>query len=215
MAEDSGQSVLSSLTTILVPGIQGLHDKLTRGSRVLDVGCGSGKAMIALAMHYPNSQFVGYDLCEEPIHSANDEVKSRGLSNVTFEVKDMTNAEIDRKFDVITAFDSIHDQARPDIVLDFIFNSLADDGIFLMQDIDAHTEQHKNIEHPLGSLLYTISCMHCMTVSLAQGGMGLGAMWGEEKAVEMLKDAGFTSVEIQRFEHDIQNCYYTVSKQGK
>jgi hypothetical protein len=54
--------------------------------------------------------------------------------------------------------------------------------------------------------------MHCMTVSLAQGGMGLGAMWGVEKARGMLNEAGFTRVDIQRLEHDFQNCYYIVQK---
>ena len=54
--------------------------------------------------------------------------------------------------------------------------------------------------------------MHCMTVSLAQGGMGLGAMWGEEKALEMLREAGFGRVEVKRLPHDFQNCYYVVRK---
>jgi hypothetical protein len=67
--------------------------------------------------------------------------------------------------------------------------------------------QH-NREHPIGSLLYTISCMHCMTVSLAQGGDGLGAMWGKEMAVRYLQDAGFHSVEVHELAHDFQNYYY-------
>jgi hypothetical protein len=63
-------------------------------------------------------------------------------------------------------------------------------------------------EHPIGSLLYTISCMHCMTVSLAQGGDGLGAMWGKEMAVQYLQEAGFHSVEVHELAHDLQNYYY-------
>ena len=77
-----------------------------------------------------------------------------------------------------------------------------------MQDIKGRTEHHDNIGNPLAPLLYTISAMHCMTVSLAQGGMGLGAMWGREKAEEMLAEAGFRDVEVKELDHDIQNYWY-------
>ena len=71
---------------------------------------------------------------------------------------------------------------------------------------------HNNIGHPLGTLLYTVSTMHCMTVSLAQGGEGLGAMWGEEKTREYLQKAGFRSIETHRLDHDLQNNWYVVKK---
>jgi hypothetical protein len=71
---------------------------------------------------------------------------------------------------------------------------------------------HRNIDHPIGTFLYTISCMHCTTVSLAQGGEGLGAMWGEEKTREYLLEAGFRVVTTHRLDHDIQNNWYVVSK---
>jgi hypothetical protein len=64
------------------------------------------------------------------------------------------------------------------------------------------------MERPLAPFIYTISCMHCMTVSLAQGGEGLGAAWGEQLAQAMLKDAGFGEVTTHRLEHDIMNLYY-------
>jgi hypothetical protein len=64
----------------------------------------------------------------------------------------------------------------------------------------------------LGTFLYTISCMHCMTVSLAQGGEGLGTMWGEEKTREYLQRAGFLSTMTHRLAHDIQNNWYVVMK---
>jgi hypothetical protein len=70
----------------------------------------------------------------------------------------------------------------------------------------------KDIAHPIGTFLYTVSCMHCMTVSLAQGGEGLGAMWGEEKAREYLERAGFRSVATNRLAHDIQNNWYVAAK---
>ena len=69
-----------------------------------------------------------------------------------------------------------------------------------------------NRSHPLGTFLYTASCMHCMTVSLAQGEEGLGAMWGEEKTRESLTKAGFRSVQTNELAHDIQNNWYVVKK---
>jgi SAM-dependent methyltransferase len=116
------------------------------------------------------------------------------------------------KFDLITAFDAIHDQPKPDLVLQNIYQSLSPKGVFLMQDILASTPLKDNISHPLGTFLYTISCMHCMTVSLSQNGAGLGAMWGKEKAVSMLKEAGFDNIEVKTLPHDFQNYYYVAHK---
>ncbi len=107
---------------------------------------------------------------------------------------------------------AIHDQAQPQTVLDNISKALKQDGTFLMQDIDASSHVEKNLDHPLGPFLYTVSCMHCMTVSLAQNGEGLGTMWGRETAQEYLKRAGFGSVVIHKLHHDIQNCVYVAAK---
>ena len=79
-----------------------------------------------------------------------------------------------------------------------------------MQDIQGSSHVHENLDHPGGPLLYMISCMHCMTVSLAQGGDGLGAMWGEQKARELLAEAGFSSVDVHLLEHDPFNAYFVV-----
>jgi 2-polyprenyl-3-methyl-5-hydroxy-6-metoxy-1,4-benzoquinol methylase len=137
------------------------------------------------------------------------------LRNLRFEVRDLTTFDREASeaaYDLITAFDAIHDQARPDNVLAGIYRSLKPEGVFLMQDIRASSSIAENRDHPLGPLLYTISCMHCMTTSLSQGGMGLGAMWGEQRALQFLKSAGFTDIEIHTLEHDIQNNYYVARK---
>ena len=81
-----------------------------------------------------------------------------------------------------------------------------------MQDIAGSSHVHDNLDHPLGPLLYTVSCLHCMTVSLAEGGAGLGAMWGRETALQMLADAGFPATEVHHLDHDLQNAYYVSSK---
>ena len=112
----------------------------------------------------------------------------------------------------ITTFDAVHDQAQPLNVLKGIHRALQSDGVYLMQDIRGSSHVYNNITHPIGTFLYTVSCMHCMTVSLAQGGEGLGAMWGEETAREYLQRAGFHSIETHQLAHDIQNNWYVVRK---
>jgi 2-polyprenyl-3-methyl-5-hydroxy-6-metoxy-1,4-benzoquinol methylase len=215
MAEDSGQSVLSSLETHILPLVPGLADRLSKGLRMLDVGCGRGRILNRLAALYPASRFVGIDLSEEAIAGAREDAARAGTRNTEFVAADLSDfdrtSEIEA-FDFITTFDAIHDQARPLHVLKGIHRALKPDGVYLMQDIRGSSHVEKNIEHPFGTFLYTISCMHCMTVSLAQGGEGLGAMWGEEKTRDYLQRAGFRSVTTNRLAHDIQNNWYVVTK---
>ncbi len=212
MAEDSGQSVLPALIDMILPLAPGIPERLETGIEVLDIGCGSGKALILMAKTYPNSRFTGYDFSEEGIGNARREAGTLGLTNITFEVRDVSAIEELEDYDLITAFDAIHDQAKPAVVLERICEALRPDGTFLMQDIDGSSHVNQNLDHPIGPLLYTISTMHCMTVSLALDGDGLGTMWGRELAVDMLRAAGFKHVEIRNLSHDIQNCYYIATK---
>jgi len=208
MAEESGLTVVGALEAHYLPRVPGLTDRLEAGIDVLDVGCGSGRAVNRLARLYPNSRFTGYDLSEEGVGRARAEAAEAGITNARFEVRDVTRLEEAAGFDLITAFDAIHDQARPDLVLAGVARTLRPGGTFLMQDIRASSHVHHNVDHPLGTYLYTISCMHCMTVSLAQGGMGLGAVWGRETAERMLGEAGFADVAVHEMEHDPINYLY-------
>lgn len=128
---------------------------------MLDVGCGSGRALNLMAKNFPESRFTGYDLSEEAILTGRSQAERSGLGNVRFEQEDLTTFEMPKQYDLITAFDAIHDQARPDKVLAAIAKALKPDGTFLMQDIAASSHKHKNCDHPAGPFLYTISCMHC------------------------------------------------------
>ena len=116
-------------------------------------------------------------------------------------------------YDLITAFNSIHDQARPTEVLKTIVKALRPQGSFLMVDVPASSHLNENIDHPLAPFLYILSCNHCMTVSLASNGEGLGAMWGEQRACQMLHKAGFTQVDAKHVEGDIFTIYYIASKE--
>lgn len=212
MAEDSGAVHDATLLDVTLPLVPGLVEALERGIDVVDVGCGSGHAVNLMAEAFPVSRFVGFDISDAALAAGTAEARRKGLTNAHFEKRDAATLDGSEQFDFITTFDAVHDQARPDLVLEGIAKSIRPDGVYLCVDITASSTLADNLTHPLGPLLYTISCMHCMTVSLAAAGMGLGTMWGEQKARQMLTDAGFTSIEVKHVEGDVFNNYYIATK---
>lgn len=208
MASESALTVVAGLDDHILPLIPGIEERLEQGINVADLGCGCGLALMHLAERFPKSQFTGLDFSLEAISTARGIAEKRGLRNVQFHVQDAAKWKLKEELDLIFTFDAIHDQARPDLVLGNIRQALRPGGVYLMQDIAASSHVEKNAEHPLGPTVYTISCMHCMSVSLACGGMGLGAAWGKEKALEMLSAAEFDKVRVEQLEHDILNYYY-------
>jgi 2-polyprenyl-3-methyl-5-hydroxy-6-metoxy-1,4-benzoquinol methylase len=214
MAEDSTQVVDASLLQVTLPLIPGLVERLQAGIDVADIGCGCGHAINRMAQAFPQSRFVGYDLSEEGITTAQAEARRLGVTNARFEVQEVSRLDAPAQYDFITAFDAIHDQARPAEVLQAVAAALRPAGVFLMVEIAASSQLQENMEHPLAPFLYTISCNHCMTVSLASNGAGLGTMWGEQKARQMLTEAGFTQLEVKHVEADFLNSYYIASRSG-
>jgi ubiquinone/menaquinone biosynthesis C-methylase UbiE len=152
------------------------------------------------------------DISEEVIMQAETSVKQQGIRNVTFLQRDATTLKEDRtlhkSFEYVTAFDVIHDLTRPLEALESVYSILKPGGMFSMVDIAASSSLPENKTHPMGPFLYTVSLMHCMPVGLVDGGKGLGMMWGEQRAVEMLKDAGFTQVEVLEIPTDSFNGHY-------
>ena len=210
--EESRQMYSASLVQSIVPLDRELERRLQEGVSLLDIGTGSGIAVNLLAQAFPASRFRAYDMSEEGIGYARAEARSRGLTNVEFEVKDIVTIDETNVYDVVTAFDVIHDLAKPREVLRNAARALRDDGIFMMVDIAASSRLEENIANPLAPALFTFSTMHCMTVSLAQDGEALGTVWGEQKAIELLKEAGFESIDVQKIEGDILHAFYFARK---
>lgn len=208
MAEDSGQTVVAALVDHILPIVPGLVEQLERGIEVLDVGCGAGRAMMQLAKIFPSSRFTGVDLCEDAFAETQVAAARLNLSNLTFRAQDLSQVTSLGKFDLITAFDAVHDQKDPQGLLNLVFNSLAEDGVFLMQDIGGSRDLETNIDNPFSPLLYTLSLMHCTPISIGQGGPGLGTMWGVETAQDYLAIAGFGRIETCRLPHDPINAYF-------
>ena len=186
----------SLLIDALVPLAPGLTDRLRAGARAADVACGTGHALVLLAEAFPASTFTGYDFDADAIGRARDEAVGRGLSNVTFEVCDAATLHVATPFDVVFVFDAIHDQADPAGVLRRIHDALEPDGVLVMMEPRVSSNLEDNVANPFAPLLYSVSTLHCMTVSLAQGGAGLGTAFGEQRALELLADAGFADVVV-------------------
>jgi SAM-dependent methyltransferase len=213
MSEDSEQTVVNSLFDTILPLIEGIDQRLQAGIEVLDAGCGRGLALIAMAESYPQSRFTGYDLCTDAITDASRMVNARGLRNIRFTVRDMTGFDEPGRYDFITSFDAVHDQKHPQVLLERIQRALKASGVYLMQDIGGSAYLENNLDFPMASLLYGISCMHCTPISIGQGGDGLGTMWGWETAQALLEQAGFTRVERRILPHDPMNVWFVSHKE--
>lgn len=212
MAESSFQRLQKSLISEVVPLLPGGAEWLASGIDVADVGCGSGRALNMLAAEYPDSRFSGFDIAEQALENARTEATTLGNSNVSFTTRDAAALDEPARFDLITSFDAVHDQAHPDNMLAGIFAALRPGGTYLCVEPKASSHLHENLDMPMAPMVYTISTMHCMTVSLAYGGEGLGTAWGEQLAVEKLTTAGFADISVTGTRSDRGNHYLLATK---
>ena len=196
------------LVTAYLPCAPGLPGRLVSGAVVADVGCGTGHARNVLGAAFPSSSFVGFDISEHAIELARSESAAMGLTNVEFVVTDVLQLPTSPGFDVLFAFDAIHDQADPAGVLARIRTALRPDGELFMVDIKASSRLEDNLAEPGNVIIYGTSVLHCREVSLAVGGAGLGTAWGTQLATQMLHDAGFGEVSVHDIAADPSNCIY-------
>jgi 2-polyprenyl-3-methyl-5-hydroxy-6-metoxy-1,4-benzoquinol methylase len=177
-----------------LPAMPEVEAKLKRGIDVADVGCGRGRALIKLALAYPNSRYVGYDVFEPTIERANRYAQVAGVANrVSFQHLDVSHG-LPEQYDVITTFDVVHDSADPRGLLRSIRQALRPDGRYVCLEINSSDKLEENAG-PLGSFFYSVSVLYCMTTSLAEHGEGLGTMGlPAPKVQEMCLEAGFSNV---------------------
>ncbi len=200
----------AALVDGIVPLVEGLRERLESGIDVCDVGCGAGHAVNVLARAFPDSRFVGVDLMDDALLLGRTEATEWGLQNVRFEKQDA--AHLEGEFDLMMAIVAIHDQAHPQRVLDGIWAALRPGGTFLCIDSQASSDLADNLSDPLGAWRYSVSTLHCMSVSLSQGGLGLGDCWGPPLAIEMMQAAGFDAVDLVTPEWLDQFHVYSASK---
>jgi SAM-dependent methyltransferase len=187
--------------------VPGLRARLAAGAAVLDLGCGTGHAVTLAAREFPASRFLGVDIDGQVVASAQARRARLGLGNAAFVIGDAAALPARPRFDVITAFDAVHDQRSPQEVLREARAALAPGGVFVMVDAKFSSDLAGNVGHPLAALCYAISLLYCTPVGLDGGGAGLGAMWGTELARQMLSAAGFGQVTMLDSPRP-QNCIF-------
>lgn len=192
-----------------LPTIPEVSARLETGARVADVGCGSGYPSILMAQAFPRSRFYGFDVSEESLERARADARNKGVAErVEFQRVSATALPETPKFDFITSFDAIHDMVDPRGAVRAIRRALADDGTYMMMEVKGGETLTENL-NPLGALMYSMSTLHCLTVSLAHGGEGIGTLMGERKARELAEEAGFTRFRRLPIEHAM-NVFYEI-----
>jgi ubiquinone/menaquinone biosynthesis C-methylase UbiE len=212
MAESSNMRFDALLVRVVLPMVPGLIDQLREGIHVADVACGQGHAINVMAKAFPNSTFVGIDFSDDALDRGRAEAAEWGLDNATFVSADAADLDQVDEYDFMTTFDAVHDQARPQAMVNAIHRALRPGSYWLCADIRASSHVGENMDHPMGTFMYAVSCQHCMSVSLAYDGEGLGAMWGVQRAKQMFADAGFSHIVVNTVDYDPTNNYYVCHK---
>ena len=200
-----------TLIETILPLAPGILERLRAGARVADVACGTGAVVLILAEAFPQSMFVGYDLDADGLDRGRARAAAKGLHNVTFEQCDAAQLRPDQRFDVVVVFNAVHDQVDPAAMLRSAREALVPGGLFLMNEPRMPAALEDNLENPIAPFTYAVSTLHCMAVSLAHGGAGLGTGWGEETALRLLEEAGFGDVTVEATPGDPGNALFTTT----
>jgi SAM-dependent methyltransferase len=177
-----------------LPAVPGLVERLEAGIDVLDVGCGRGQSTVRMAQVWPQSRVVGVDYHGDSIAGAIKLARDQGVNNVEFIQAPAHLIDRGRSYQLVCSFDCIHDMVDPVATLQAIREVLAGDGVYLWSEPNASHLAHEN-RNPFGRLFHAVSPLHCLTVSLAHDGAGLGTVIGEEGARALATEAGFGSFE--------------------
>ncbi|MBV8706868.1 MAG: methyltransferase domain-containing protein [Acidobacteriaceae bacterium] len=185
-------SYLANLTKSWIPALDGVDEKLRKGAKVADVGCGHGASTLLMAEEYPASQFFGFDYHEPSILRAREQAEAAGLSQrVSFEVASAKNYP-GSSYDLVAFFDCLHDMGDPVGAATYVRQSLAPDGTWMIVEPFAGDNVAANL-NPVGRIYYSASAVICVPASLSQEvGLGLGAQAGEKRMSEVVKAGGFS-----------------------
>lgn len=183
---------LANLTTNWIPALDGVEEKLKRGARVADVGCGHGASTILMAKAYPASEFKGFDYHGPSIERAREHATKAGVADrVKFEVAPAKSFP-GKDYDFVAFFDCLHDMGDPAGAAKHVRQALAADGTWMIVEPFAGDDVSANL-NPVGRIYYSASTVICVPASLAQEvALGLGAQAGEPKIKEVVTEGGFT-----------------------
>ena len=188
VAKFFGPSYHNALIQEWLPSLDGVIEKLDRGIKVADVGCGHGISTMLMAEAFPNSEFIGFDFHDKSISEANAHANEHNLGNVHFE-QALAN-EFPGKYELVTFFDCLHDLGDPVGTMAHVRNSIETDGTCMIVEPAAGNSLQENL-NPVGRLYYSASTMICLPTSLSQEvGYALGAQAGEERIRQVVVEGG-------------------------
>ena len=179
------------LTSEWLPSLEDVMEKLKKGSKVADVGCGHGCSTMIMAEAFPNSEFFGFDFHQPSIIAAQKQAEEKGLLNVNFEV---TTAKTypGKNYDLVAFFDCLHDMGDPVGAITHVKETLKPDGTLMLVEPFAHDKLADNL-NDLGRVMYGFSTTVCTPSSLSQEvGLALGAQAGEKRLREVVQSGGFS-----------------------
>jgi 2-polyprenyl-3-methyl-5-hydroxy-6-metoxy-1,4-benzoquinol methylase len=181
----------ANLVSQWIPAFDGLHERLSRGARVADVGCGHGASTLIMAQAYPGSHFTGFDYHEPSIQRSREAAEQAGLGpRVRFEVANAKTFD-GGPYDLVTMFDCLHDMGDPVGAARHVRESLAPDGHWMIVEPFANDRLADNL-NPVGRVFYSASTFICTPASRAQDvGLALGAQAGEARLREVVTSGGF------------------------
>jgi SAM-dependent methyltransferase len=177
-----------------IPALDGVQEKLQRGAKVADIGCGHGASTIIMAEAFPNSQFFGFDYHAASIERAREAAKDAGVAErITFEVASAKGFP-GEDYDLVCVFDCLHDMGDPVGASAHVLETLGSDGTWMIVEPFANDRLEENL-NPVGRVFYGASTVICTPASLDQEvGLALGAQAGEARLTNVLKEGGFTRV---------------------
>jgi ubiquinone/menaquinone biosynthesis C-methylase UbiE len=185
---------VANLVSSWIPALDGVEDKLRRGAKVADVGCGHGASTVLLGESYPQSKIVGFDYHQASIEEARKRAADAGVThNVSFEVAAAASYP-GSGYDLVAIFDALHDMPDPVGAARHIRETLAPDGTFLLVEPNAGDAVVDNL-NPVGRVFYTASTLICVAHSMSEPPKAaLGAQAGQARLTEILNEAGFSHV---------------------
>lgn len=198
------------LVPLVLPALEGVVEKLERGAKVADLGCGAGVALLEMARAFPRSEFHGYEISQHALERARQNIDSAGVRNVFLHHARAEEIPGDASFDLVTSFDCIHDMTRPQLVMQAVRAALKPDGTWFIVDINAQPTFEENRQlNPLAAMMYGISVLSCLSSSLSEpGGAGLGTLgFCEPVARGMAELAGFRVFQRHDFDNPV-HAYY-------
>ncbi len=212
VSREKSMLIDESYVDALIELIPGMQAKLAAGGVVLDAGCGDGALLVTMARMFPRSTFRGYDISHEAIERALEHAAEADLPNVDFAAGDVASIDEARTYDLVLAFEAMRELSFPRVFLRRAVAALKRDGAFLMQEVGVSTYLARNADHPFAPMLYAMSCLHAVPVALAQEGEALGVMWGKERAMQMLAEAGFRGARFETLPVDTLRYYCVATK---